>query len=141
MNRQIGFNLIELMITVAVVVILGALAYPSYIDYVVEARRTEAMKELMHLANLQEQYYIDNGAYTADLTNLDGAASASYTTGNGYYRITAVASAADATFVVSATALGSQLASDSDCKIFSLDQDGEKSSSNSGGSASSGCWE
>jgi len=141
MRKLRGFSLIELMIAVAVVAILAAVAYPSYTRYVAQARRSEAMKELMTLANLEEQYYIDYGAYTADLTNLDGSASASYSTENGYYQITATASSADATFVVTATAQGSQLAADSDCKVFSLDQNGSKSSKNSSGNASSGCWE
>jgi len=141
MRKQRGFNLIELMIAVAVMAILAALAYPAYTDYVAQARRSEAMKELMTLANLEEQYYIDNGGYTSDLTNLDGSASTSYSTENGYYLITATVSSADATFVVTATAQGSQLTADTDCKVFSLDQDGSKSSKDSSGSATSGCWE
>ena len=40
-KNQSGFTLIELMIVVAIVAILGAIAYPSYLDSVRKGKRAE----------------------------------------------------------------------------------------------------
>lgn len=58
-----GFTLIELMIVVAVVGILAAIAYPSYLEYVNESRRSEARSNLMELAQFMERYRAANGRY------------------------------------------------------------------------------
>ncbi len=50
-----GFTLIELMITVAVVAILSAIAYPSYQEYVLRSRRVEAQSLLGEAAARQER--------------------------------------------------------------------------------------
>ena len=45
-----GFTLAELMITVAIVGILSAVAYPSYTSYVSKSNRVEAQRELASIA-------------------------------------------------------------------------------------------
>ena len=87
-NRAFGFTLIELMIVVAIVGILATVAYPSYLDYVVRSNRSEAPRELVRLANLQEQLFVDSRAYTADMSDLVGT-SAVYETPNKHYKISA----------------------------------------------------
>jgi type IV pilus assembly protein PilE len=61
--RSRGFTLIELMITVAVVGILGAIAYPSYTDYVRRSRISEATGDLSATRVRLEQFYQDNRHY------------------------------------------------------------------------------
>ena len=58
--HNLGFTLIELLITVAIIGILAGVAYPSYTDFIVRSNRTEAQRELLHLANLQEQIFVAN---------------------------------------------------------------------------------
>jgi len=66
MNRQLpqrGFSLMELMIVVAIVAILGAVAYPGYSSYIQRGRITEATVTLSELRIKLEQYYQDHRNY------------------------------------------------------------------------------
>lgn len=58
-----GFTLIELMITVAVIGILAAVAYPSYTDYIRRGKITEATSTLSDLRLRAEKFYADNRTY------------------------------------------------------------------------------
>jgi type IV pilus assembly protein PilE len=64
MQRQSGFTLIELMVTVAVVAILAAIALPSYTSYVTRSKLTEATTNLLTMRVKMEQYYQDKLTYT-----------------------------------------------------------------------------
>jgi len=59
-----GFTLIELMITVTIVAILAAIAYPSYRNYVMRGQVVDATNGLTAMAANMERYYQDNRTYT-----------------------------------------------------------------------------
>ncbi|BCV37466.1 MULTISPECIES: type IV pilin protein [Shewanella] len=130
MKRPAGFTLIEVMITVVIIGILASIAYPSYVQYIAKSTRSEAHAALMRLANLQEQYYLDNRTYATDMTKL-GLNASPFITENGHYSI---ASTGTADFTLTATAQGAQASRDSKCKTLTLTDAGIKSG------ASTECW-
>jgi type IV pilus assembly protein PilE len=65
LRRVAGFTLIELMITVAIVAILAAVAYPAYTNAVLKGRRAEGRAALTALMQQQERYFSQNGTYLA----------------------------------------------------------------------------
>lgn len=128
MRMAKGFTLIELMITVAIIGILAAIAYPSYIEYITKSGRSEGVAAVMNVANLQEQYYLDNRAYATDMTKL-GLANP-FVTEHGHY---SVASAGTGSFTITATAKGSQASRDSTCATITMTSAGVKG-------PSAECW-
>ena len=59
-----GFTLIELMITVVIISIIAAIAYPSYRMQVMQSRRAEAQAALMSIAQYFERQYSEDGSYS-----------------------------------------------------------------------------
>jgi len=58
-----GFTLIELMIVVAIIGILASIAYPSYQDYVLRAKRGDAKVVILSVQLAQEKWRANNTTY------------------------------------------------------------------------------
>ena len=76
MNKK-AFTLIELLVVVLIIGILAAVALPQYQLAVVKSRVGTMVSMARALADAEEVYYIANGQYTTQLSDLDIDASAS----------------------------------------------------------------
>ncbi len=63
MKLQKGFNLIELMVAVAIIAILSSIAMPAYNDYVVKSKVPDATSALTTMRVRMEQCFQDNRSY------------------------------------------------------------------------------
>ena len=144
-KRQHGMNLIELLVVVAIVAILGAVAYPSYVQHIVDTKRTAATNILLQVADRQQQFFMDNKSYAADLTNLGFGANPLIVGDDGrevaagdsqsVYSVT-LANIGVTTFTATAAPLNGQLTRDTECGSMVLDQSGSRSQSGAGAD----CW-
>jgi type IV pilus assembly protein PilE len=74
-----GFTLIELMIVLAIIGIIGAVAFPSYRAYVVKSKRAAAQAVLMDIAQRQQQILLDTRGYACTTACATSAATATAT--------------------------------------------------------------
>ena len=102
-----GFSLIELVIAITIVGILGAIAFPAYVDQMQQTRRADCAAALMQLAGAMERDFSRNNQYrnliaAGQFSNqcpIDGG-NATYTL--GYAALTAT------TYTLQATPAGPQ---------------------------------
>ena len=81
-----GFTLIEVMVTVAIVAILAAIAYPSYRDYVLRGRLADATTGLATMRANMERYFQDNRTYKSTGT-FTSPCLATPTPTSGYFQL------------------------------------------------------
>lgn len=106
MKRQRGFTLIELMITVVIVGLLAAVAYPSYRNSMIKTRRAAAQTALADIAQRQQQYLMDARSFTTSLTDLKVTLPSDVST---YYTVTITTTAGPPpTFTAQAVPVSSQ---------------------------------
>ena len=143
--RQTGMTLVELMIVVVIVGILAAVGYPSYLQYVTRTNRQAARAAIYTVADRQEQFFLDNKAYAADLTTLGygddaiGISRDGQRTGaddaSRIYTLS-IGDADAVSYTIEAVPEGAQAERDTDCGSLSLTNTGLRDQT--GGSDR--CW-
>jgi type IV pilus assembly protein PilE len=145
LGQQRGFSLLELMIVVAIIAIISAIAYPSYMQFVVTAKRTTASSALLQVADRQQQFFMDNKSYTNDLTNLGFAANPLIINDEGesvasgdadsIYSIS-LSNVTATAYTATAAPQKSQADRDSECASLTMTQTGAKGHTGTGDD----CW-
>ena len=103
MRMQRGFTLIELLIVVAVLGILAAIAFPSYMEHLRAGRRGEATSGVGKMKLLQERWRAEHTSYgtAANLATLETLPTSTF------YDFTVSGNTAS-TYTITATRKGKQ---------------------------------
>ncbi len=144
--RQRGVTLIEMMIVIVILAVIASFAYPSYMNYVVDTKRTAATSILLQVADRQQQFFMDNKRFANDLTNLgfannplviadDGRPMANAADSDSTYSV-ALTNVTATTYTITAAPLNGQAARDAECGSLTLNQTLMKGSSGGGDD----CW-
>ena len=130
MKKQHAFTLIELMIVVAIIGLIAAFAYPSYLENIRNSRRADCSGALVSMGSAMERFFTVNSTYR-------GAAAAGADTGTpavfsatcpidggaATYNLT-IQAATDSTYTLQAAPTGPQTGDK--CGSFTLTSTGVK---------------
>lgn len=139
-----GFTLIEVMVVVAIVGILAAVAYPSYIQSVTKTRRTSAQGCMLEMAQFMERFYTTNMRYDQTAATPPVAVALANPTCRAemvaFYTFSfASGQPTQSTYTIQAVPQGGQATADAGCGTLTLTQAGTKG--RSGTAAMNLCWQ
>lgn len=137
---QRGFTLIEVMIVVAIVGILAAIAYPSYMEHIRKGNRADAEASLMQLSQFMERYYTGTGHYskTAAQTDVPDNPAPPYPTGTNY-TFTITVGDAGTSYKATATPNNPGVMANDKCGNLTLTNTGLKGQTGTGVTTAD-CW-
>lgn len=144
-----GFTLIEMMVVVAIVGILAAVAYPSYMNQVRKSRRSDAVAEMSRFQQAQERWRANKTTYASQAEATATASPAvttpltepglglSANTAGGYYTLAVSSNTATGYILTAIAILGKSQASDTGCTTLTVNVTNGNASNPT---AEANCW-
>jgi len=144
-SKTRGFTLIELMITIAVVGILSAIAYPSYQEYIRRSKRADAKAALLEVVQFLERNFTEVNRYHQDGAGNNVVLPITQTPresgGTPVYALSLDNAATSATtFRLLAAPIAGTLMANDPCGTFTINQLGQKGVTGATRSAAE-CWQ
>ena len=132
---MMGFTLVELLIAIVIIGIIASLSYPSYIEYLQQARRADAQSNMVEYAALAERIFTINNDYrTATVAAAGLANQADYNYTVVFTPINGVATA----FTLTATPIGAQVGDR--CQTLTINQLGVTGAVDNNATNIANCW-
>lgn len=137
--------MIELLVAVVIAAILASIALPSYQGFITRTKRSQAKSMLLQIADRQEQFFLDNKRYAADMSELGYIADPFFINHDNAYEASSSADSIyrfefsagnNTSYTAAAVPLAAQASNDSKCGTLSLDNSGVRQQS---GTAKN-CW-
>jgi len=135
MKKQRGVTLMELLTVMAVIGVLSAIAYPTYMDQALRGRRAAAKAMLHEVLQHSERFYSQNNTYTLDMADL-GYGGGPYYSENETHEI-ALEAGPSGDIRTSVTITATPVTSDPKCGVLSLSSNMAKAAS---GTVPDICW-
>lgn len=136
MQKQRGFTLIELMITVAIVAIIAAVAYPNYVKYIQRGYRSEGIAMLADATARMERYYAQNNSYAAKNLAAIGITADPAVSASNQYQLSFSGTPTVTTYILQVVPVVNSRQATDICGTLSVDQAGFKKSSKTAAE----CW-
>jgi type IV pilus assembly protein PilE len=146
LKREIGFTLVELIVTMAIAAILTAIAVPGYRQIVQRSNRTDATTALLKIAAAQEKFYMQFNTYATDAQRslAPPAGLGVPRTDQDLYTLTIAPNLGGLVqgYIVTATpTAGKGQATDTNCATFRVTEQGARTALDSGGADNTPyCW-
>ena len=137
-RSTLGFTLIELVISVAIIGIIAAVAIPEYNSQRHKGYRSDAVVLLTTAVQLQERFRSESNTAAYNPTASELTLQAGTISPEGKYDLS-IENYSATTYTLVATAIGSQ-AQDSTCAKLIITHTGVKTGERSDSSDSPSCW-
>jgi type IV pilus assembly protein PilE len=141
-----GVTLVELMVVVVIVAILGAIAIPSYRNYVMRTNRTEATSALLRIQTQQEKAFLQFNQYATQLTGagpvgLNMTATSEFEKYNLDIVTPRPGGGAGSYLARAIPAAGKGQQDDEPCQLITITESGTRGAADSGGTnQTQTCW-